>query len=80
MCLVSYSFCVEPEQMKVLKGIKVFSPTGYGKRACFQSFPLVYDHLLPKCEPTIIVIVVLLISITKDQVKIIIFVDNLSYS
>ena len=45
--------CVKPGQMKVLKGIKisVALPTGYGKRACFQSLPLVYDQLLPKCEP-----------------------------
>ncbi len=67
---MSYSFRVKPGQMKVLKGIKisVALPTGYGKSACFQSLPLVYDQLLPKCEPAI-AIVVLLISIMKDQVR-----------
>ncbi len=57
--------------MKVLKGIlKLFFvalSTEYGKSACFRSFPLVYDQLLPKCEPATIVIVVLLISIVKDE-------------
>ena len=33
--------------------------TGYGKSACFQSLPLIYDQLLPKCEPANIVVVVL---------------------
>ncbi len=61
--------------MKVLKGMKIFValPTVYGKKACFQSLPHIFDQLLPKCEPAIIVIVVLLISIMKDQVRLSIF-------
>jgi len=46
---------VKPEQMKAVKGIIeqdvcIVLPTGYGKRACFQSLPLVYDQLLPESD------------------------------
>jgi len=46
---------VKPKQMKTVKGIvehDVFLvlPTGYGKNACFQSLPLVYDQLLSESD------------------------------
>ncbi len=41
-----------------IEGNKNFgsAPDRVGKRACFQNLSLVYDQLLPKCEPTIIVV------------------------
>ncbi len=51
--------CVKSELMKGNRNVFVALTTGYGKSACFQSLSLVYDQLLPKCEPAIIVVVVL---------------------
>ncbi len=62
MCLEVTVSCIKLKQMKGNFRTKcgfVALPTGYGKSACFQSLSLVYDQLLPKCEPAIIVVVVL---------------------
>lgn len=66
---------VKPEQFEVVAGIlkqDVFAvlPTGFGKSACFQCLPLLYDVLAPvKDGPSIIIVVTPLTAIMKDQVS-----------
>ena len=54
----------------VLKG-DVFAvlPTGFGKSACFQCLPLLFDKLLPDQDPAIVVVVAPVTAIIKDQVS-----------
>lgn len=59
---------VKPEQLEVVAGflkrdVFVVLPTGFGKSACYQCLPLVYD-----ANPTIVLVVTPLTAIMKDQV------------
>ena len=54
----------------VLKGdVFVVLPTGFGKSACYQCLPLLYDKLYPRNEPSIVIVVTPLKAIMKDQVS-----------
>ena len=44
-------------------------PTGYGKSACFQSLPFLYDKLNPSGAPSIVVVVTPLTAIMKAQIS-----------
>lgn len=65
---------MKPEQLRVVEGIlkgDVFAvlPTGFGKSACYQCLPLLYDALSPDADPSIILVVTPLTAIMKDQVS-----------
>ncbi len=65
---------VKPEQLQVVAGIlkgDVFAvlPTGFGKSACYQCLPLVYDQLFPDSDSSIVLVVTPLTAIMKDQVN-----------
>ncbi len=66
---------VKPEQLQVVSGIlqrDVFAvlPTGFGKSACFQCLPLLFDQLFPDSGPSIVLVVTPLTAIMKDQVRV----------
>ena len=66
---------VKPEQLQVVAGILkgdvfVVLPTGFGKSACYQCLPWLYDEVLPEASGSSIVVVVTpLTAIMKDQVR-----------
>ncbi len=65
---------VKQEQLEVVLGIIrgdvfVILPTGFGKSACFQCLPFLFDQLDPSGAPSIVVIVTPLTAIMKDQVS-----------
>ena len=64
---------VKPEQRQAVRGVLnrdvfVILPTGYGKSACYQCLPLLYDKLLPIDDPSVVVVVTPLKAIMRDQV------------
>lgn len=65
---------LKPEQMKVVmefvRGRDVFAvlPTGFGKTLCYACLPLVFDELIGRTAPSIILVVTPLNAIMKDQV------------
>jgi ATP-dependent DNA helicase RecQ len=66
---------VKPEQMEAVRGILerdvfVVLPTGFGKSACYQCLPLLYNELYPDDDPSIAIVVTPLTSIMKDQVSV----------
>ena len=65
---------VKTQQLEVVSAIlkgDVFAvlPTGFGKSACFQCLPLLFDKLLPDQDPAIVVVVAPVTAIIKDQVS-----------
>lgn len=63
------------EQLQIVAGILkqdvfVVLPTGFGKSACFQCLPAVFDQLCPTDAPSIVVVVAPLTAIIKDQVRV----------
>ena len=44
-------------------------PTGFGKSACFQCLPSLFDKVAPCKGPSIVVVVTPLTAIIKDQVS-----------
>ena len=62
---------VKTQQLEVVSAVlkgDVFAvlPTGFGKSACFQCLPLLFDKLLPDA---IVVVVAPVTAIIKDQVS-----------
>ena len=51
-----------------LRDVFAVLPTGFGKSACFQCLPLLFDELCPSNNPSIVLDVTLLTAIMKDQV------------
>ena len=65
---------VKPEQQLAVAGIMkgdvfVILPTGFGKSACYQCLPLVYDKICPQEGASIVIVVTPLKAIMKDQVS-----------
>ncbi len=65
---------VKPEQKQIVEGLLqqdvfVVLPTGFGKSACFQCLPALFDMLAPSGGPSIVVVVAPLTAIMKDQVS-----------
>ena len=65
---------VKPEQLEVVSAILnsdvfVILLTGFGKSACFQCLPSLFDQLNPQDTPSIVVVVTPLTAIMKDQVS-----------
>ena len=76
---------VKPEQKEVVEAILktdvfVILPTGFGKSACYQ-LPLLHKKLYPCSDSAIIVVVISLKALIKDQAScIVVFLSNLFYS
>ena len=67
---------LKPEQLKVIQSFvscrDVFAvlPTGFGKRLCYTCLPFTFDTMLVKERGhSIVIVVTLLLSIMKDQVR-----------
>lgn len=55
---------------EVIKGHDVFAvlPTGFRKSFCYGCLPLVFDEIYKPPEPTIVCVILPLVSIIEDQV------------
>ena len=59
---------MKPEQAEVVKTILKMS-TGFGKSACYQCLPLLHKKTSPRLDPSIVVVVIPLKALMKDQVR-----------
>ena len=55
----------------ILQSLQCFLnlPTGFGKSVVFQALPIVYSCVDPTCEKNIVLVVLPLINLMKDQVS-----------